>query len=186
MENTNFIPGREDTDTLVVYFSSKGVQANGILKKGNTGVFAEKIAELTGADLFELVSADNIYPDNCMPLQGIAKKEIRDNSRPAYIGDVPDFTRYKTVFIGGPAWYMSWPAINYTFLDQHDLGNVTLVPFATFVGSGMSGIDDKLKRLYPDARQVRGLALKGADAQKMKDSAESEIKSWLKELGYPL
>lgn len=184
MENGNFVPGKADTDTLVVYFSSKGVQANGILKKGNTGVFAEKIAELTGADLFELVSADDIYPDNLVPLQGIAKKEIRENSRPAYIGDVPDFSRYKTVFIGGPAWYMSWPAINYTFLDQHDISNVTLVPFVTYVGSGMSGIDDKLRRLYPGIAQAKGLALKGADAQKMKAGVENEIKAWLKELGY--
>lgn len=183
MDHTHFTSGRPDTDTLVVFFSSKGLQSNGNLKKGNTAVFAETIAELTGADLFELVSADDIYPDNFMPLQKIAKREIKDDSRPAYVGDIPDFSKYKSVFIGGPAWYMSWPAINYTFLDEHDLSGVALIPFATYVGSGLNGIDAKLKQLYPNVPQKQGLALKGADAQKMKEKTVNEIKSWLSQIG---
>ena len=179
MANEIFTPGRPDTDILVVFFSSKGIQANGNLEKGNTAVFAEEIARQTGADLFELVSPEGIYPDNLMPLQGIARREVKDNSRPAFTGDVPNFGKYRAVFIGGPAWYMSWPAINYTFLDSHDLTGKTLIPFATYVGSGLNGIDAKMKRLYPTVTQLQGLALKGADAQKMKESTQNEIRAWL-------
>ena len=184
MKNEFYVPGKENTDVLVVFFSAKGIQANGNLKKGNTEVFAEKIAELTGADLFELVSPDGYYPNNVIPLQGIAKREIKENLRPAYTGDVPDFSKYKTIFVGGPAWYMSWPAINYTFLDNHDLSGKILIPFDTYVGSGLNGIDSKLERQYPAVTKKEGLALKGAEAQKMKESTEKEIRGWLNKLGF--
>ena len=40
-----FKAAKENTDTLVVYFSAKGFQANGMLTKGNTAILAENIAE---------------------------------------------------------------------------------------------------------------------------------------------
>ena len=93
-KNKYFIAAKHNTDTLVVYFSAKGLQANGILTKGNTAILAENIAEQLNADLFELVSNDKHYPDDYRPLLEISKKDIESNARPMYQEDVPDFAKY--------------------------------------------------------------------------------------------
>ena len=183
MENNFFRRGNEDTDTLVVYFSSKGRQANGNLKKGNTAVFAEEIARQTGADLFELVSIDNHYPDNLLPLQGIAKRDMKESARPAYRGEVPDFGKYKRVFIGGPAWYLEWPMINYTFLEKHDFSVKEIVPFGTHVATpGVPSVAERLKLSWPQASILPGMSLKGPAAQKMAEETVKEIEAWITKL----
>ena len=51
------------SDTLVIYFSRTGEQYTvGVIEKGNTAIVAEMIAEQTGADLFEVLPADDHYP----------------------------------------------------------------------------------------------------------------------------
>ena len=48
---------------LVVYFSRTGEQYTvGVIDHGNTAIVAEMIAEDTGADLFEVLPADDHYP----------------------------------------------------------------------------------------------------------------------------
>ena len=181
-KNKYFIAAKNATDTLVVYFSAKGLQANGILTKGNTAILAENIAEELNADLFELVSNDKHYPDDYRPLLEISKQDLENNARPMYQEDVPDFAKYKKVFIGGPAWYFYWPMINYTFLDKHDLTNKTLIPFATHAGSGLKGIDDHLIEMYPKNKVLKGISINGYDAQNDKDHVKRVINNWLKEI----
>ena len=175
--------GDGESKALVVFSSMAGVQANGMLEKGNTAVLAEIIAEEAGADLFELVSADGHYPADYRKLEGIAQADLAMEARPPYAGDVPDFGKYDTVLMGGPAWYMRWPMINYTFLDGHDLVGKTLAPFATYVGSGLRGIDAHLAAAYPEAKAARGLAVKGADAQAATGAVRASVTRWLDGLG---
>lgn len=182
MERRIFTPGKPDTDALVVFSTSAGLNNPNSDKRGNTQSFAEEIARQTGADLFELLSPDGHYAVNFLKLQGLAQKDYNENARPAYAEDVPDFGKYKTVFIGGPMWYMNWPAINYTFLDNHDWDGVNLVPFATYVGHA-DGIQRRLKADYPQANHLDYLAIKGGDAQKMKADTIERITSWLTGLG---
>ena len=48
---------------LVIYFSRTGEQYNvGVIDKGNTAIVAESIAEAAGAELYELLPADDHYP----------------------------------------------------------------------------------------------------------------------------
>ena len=48
------------SDTLILYFSRTGEQyVVGVIDKGNTAIVAEMIAEQTGADLFEVLPADD-------------------------------------------------------------------------------------------------------------------------------
>ena len=183
MKRRVFITGKSDTDKLVVYSTSAGLNDSDSNKRGNTQAFAEKIAEITGADLFELQSPDGHYDVNFLKLQSLAQKDYSEKARPAYRDDVPDFSKYKTVFIGGPMWYMNWPAINYTFLEEHDLTGIDIVPFATYVGHA-DGIQTRLAAEYPQANHKTYLALKGKDAQKMNAKTEGEIKSWLAGLGF--
>ena len=178
-KSKNFKAAKETTDKLEDYLSVKGFQANGMLTKGNAAILAEIIRDELHADLFELVSNDEHYPNDYRPLLEISKKDIDSNARPMYQEDVPDFAKYKYIFIGGPAWFFYWPMINYTFLDNHDLTDKTLIPFATHAGSGLKGIDDHLIEMYPNNKVLKGISINGSDTQADKNHVKKVIKNWL-------
>ena len=82
---------------LVVYFSHKGENYSKgkilNLEKGNTEVAAEIISNIVDADIFEIV-ADKKCPfkyDECIE---IAKRELRENSRPKLKDDI-DIKEYE-------------------------------------------------------------------------------------------
>ena len=63
------------TDVLVVYFSRTGEQYEvGVIDKGNTAIVADMIIEATGADSFEILPANDIYPTTYNELTDVAKK----------------------------------------------------------------------------------------------------------------
>jgi len=173
--------------TLVVYFSRTGEQYNvGVIDKGNTAIVAEMIAEKTGADLWEVLPADDHYPMTYKELTDAAKREQNDRARPAYKGTVPDLSEYDTVFIGAPVWWGDWPMIMYTFFEQNRdaLAGKTLIPFSTHEGSGLSGFDKKLGSAVPGATVGKGLAIRGSDAQNRRDGVRESVNVWLKDLGF--
>ncbi len=192
--------GPEETDTaepesgnsggagvLVVYFSRTGEQYTvGVIDKGNTAIVAEMIAEETGADLFEIVPADDHYPMTYSELTDVAKKEQNDSARPAYAGEAPDLSGYDTIFIGAPVWWGDWPMIMYTFFEENaeDLAGKNLVPFSTHEGSGLSGFDKKLSKACPDSAVLTGLAVRGNDCQNRQDSVRTAVSDWLAGLEY--
>ena len=173
------------SDTLVIYFSRTGEQYTvGVIEKGNTEIVAEMIAEQTRADLFEVVPADDHYPMTYDALADMAKQEQNDNARPAYSGELPDLSGYSTVFIGAPVWWGDWPMIMYTVFENNDFSGKKLIPFSTHEGSGLSGFDDKLKGACPDAEVLKGLAIRGNDAQNAQEEVKDSVGSWLAELGF--
>ena len=184
-DNTDVPEG--STGTLVVYFSRTGEQYGvGVIDKGNTAIVAEMIAEQTGADTFEILPQEDYYPYTYDELTDIAKKELNDNARPAYAGEVPDLSQYSTIFIGAPVWWGDWPMICYTFFEENadGLAGKTLIPFSTHAGSGLSGFDVKLAGVCPNSTVGTGLAVKGADAQNDQDSVKQSVNDWLAGLGY--
>ena len=93
------------TKVLVVYFSRTGEQYNvGTIDKGNTAIVAEMIAEKTGADLYEILPETD-YPYTYSALTDVAKKEQNNNARPKIKGELPDVSKYDTIFIGAPVWW---------------------------------------------------------------------------------
>ena len=180
-------PASGSTDVLVVYFSRTGEQYGvGVIDKGNTAIVAEMIAEQTGADTFEILPEEDYYPYTYDELTDIAKKELNDNARPAYAGEVPDLSQYSTFFIGAPVWWGDWPMISYTFFEENadGLAGKTLIPFSTHAGSGLSGFDKKLAGACPNSTVETGLAIKGSDAQNDQDSVRKSVNDWLAGQGY--
>lgn len=161
-------PDKTETKALVVYFSCTG----------NTKAVAEKISELTGADLYEIVPDDpytdedlNYNNDNCR-----ANREMDDpSSRPAIGSDAINLSGYDTVFIGYPIWWGTMPRIINTFLDTYDLSNKTVMPFCTSGGSGISKSVSDMKAQEPDADIRDGLRANG--------SSDSSINKWLSDNG---
>ena len=173
------------SDTLVLYFSRTGEQyVVGVIDKGNTAIVAEMIAEQTGADLFEVLPADDHYPMTYDALTDVAKQEQNDNARPTYSGELPDLSKYSTIFIGAPVWWGDWPMIMYTVFENNDFSGKTLIPFSTHEGSGLSGFDEKLAGACPDSTIGKGLAIEGNEAQNNQEKARESVSSWLAELGF--
>ena len=170
---------------LVLFFSRTGEQYNvGVIEKGNTAIVAEMIGEATGADLYEILPADDHYPMTYKELTNVGLQEQRDGARPAYAGELPDFDSYDTIFIGAPVWWGDWPMILYTVFESTPLSGKTLIPFSTHAGSGLSGFDRSLAAAYPECTIAKGLAIAGTDAQNDPDKVQSAVTSWLSELGF--
>ncbi len=170
---------------LVLYFSRTGEQYNvGVIEHGNTAIVAEMIGEATGADLYEILPADNHYPLTYKELTDVGLQEQRDRARPAFAGELPDLSAYGTIFIGAPVWWGDWPMIMYTVFESTPISGKTLVPFSTHAGSGLSGFDRSLAAAYPDCTIAKGLAVAGTDAQNNQDKVRSSVESWLNDLGF--
>lgn len=178
-------PEASGSNILVLYFSRTGEQYNvGVIEKGNTAIVAEMIGEATGADLYEILPADDHYPMTYNELTDVALQEQREGARPAYAGQLPDFDNYDTIFIGAPVWWGDWPMILYTVFESTPLEGKTLIPFSTHAGSGLSGFDRSLAEAYPECTIAKGLAIAGTDAQNNPDKVRSAVADWLSELGF--
>lgn len=86
---------------------------------------------------------------------------------------------YDVVFIGFPIWWGNLPAIVEVFLESYDFSGKTVVPFCTHAGSGLSGTQDRIEELCPDADVKDGLAVRGSTAQNDGDSAKNAVEDWL-------
>ncbi len=159
----------EKTKTLVVYFSCTG----------NTKAVAEKIIELTGADVYEIVPKDS-YTDADLNYNNNdcrANKEMNDPSaRPAIGSEKIDVSSYDTVIIGYPIWWGTMPRIINTFFDTYDLSGKTILPFCTSGGSGVSKSVSDIKAAVSAAEVKDGLKAGGA--------SDSAISRWLSDNGF--
>lgn len=118
------------SDTIVVYFSATGT----------TKGVAERIASVTGADIFELIPTEP-YSDadlNWNDKNSRTTIEMNDpNMRPSIANDTVDLEKYTTVYIGYPIWWGDAPRMMSTFVEAHDFDGKTVIPFCT---SGSSPI----------------------------------------------
>ena len=100
--------------TVVIYFSATGT----------TKAVAEKIASVTGADLYEIVPVD-IYTDEDLDWHDknsrTTKEQNDPSARPEIAGEMKDISDYDTVFIGYPIWWGEEPRIMDTFAESCDL-----------------------------------------------------------------
>ena len=165
---------------LVVYFSHKGENYSKgrivNLKKGNTEIAAEIISTITGADIFE-IEADKKYPikyDDCIE---IAKKELRENSRPKLKDDI-DIKEYDTIFVGYPNWWGTMPMPVWTFLEEKDFTNKKVLPFCTNEGSGLGKSESDIKKITSGAKVLKGLSINGSEV----NNSEGKIRKWLEEV----
>ena len=153
------------SDTLVIYFSATGT----------TKGIAEKIATITGADLYEITAAVP-YTDedrNWKDSKSRCSVEQNDPSVRPEISSAPiSLEEYKTIYIGYPIWFAQEPRIMDTFVENNDFGNAKVIPFCT---SGSSGIGQSGKNLANNAGSGKWL-----DGKRFSGSAtEEEIKEWI-------
>lgn len=164
---------------LIVYYSRRGENYwNGSIKnlsKGNTEVVAEMIAELTGADLFQVETIKPFAEDyyTCIDEE---KKELKEGIQPQLQSYMESLDGYDSIFVGYPNWWGTMPMAMFSFLEHYDLSGKRIFPFCTNEGSGMGNSERDLKKACKGARVEKGLAVHGAEAA----GAQKEVEVWVK------
>lgn len=138
----------ENGGVIVVYFS----------RTGNTRPLAEYIKDELNADIYEIeakvpYTEDDIkYYTDCR-----ADREQNDPSaRPEIAGELPDFSKYNTIYLGYPIWHGQAPKIIYTFLESVNTGGKTIIPFCTSASSPIGSSAVNLHSPAPDAKWKEG------------------------------
>lgn len=109
--------------TLVAYFSATG----------NTQAVAERIVELTGADVYRIEAADP-YATNPYDDSNRIQNEAYNDLRPA-VANLPEadvIAQYDTIFVGSPTWWHQPAMVVCTFLESYDLSGKVVIPFLTY------------------------------------------------------
>ena len=158
---------KKEMKTLVAYFSASGVTA---------GV-AQQLAEVTGADLYEIkpevpyTDADLDWRDK----QSRSTLEMQDcKSRPAIAGKLENMADYDVIYVGFPIWWYTCPTIINTFMEAYDFSGKTVVPFATSGGSDIQKACDDLKAAYPSVSWKAGKLLN--------DATKADLEAWVNAL----
>ena len=156
-----------DKKVLVAYFSATGTTA---------GV-ADKLAKVTGGELFEIKpaqpysEADLDWRNN----QSRSSVEMADmNSRPEIASKVENMSQYNVVFIGFPIWWYREPSIIDTFMESYDFAGKTVIPFATSGSSGIGKSGENMQKLAPNAKVFEGKRFPA-------NVSEEELKTWADE-----
>ena len=150
---------------LVAYFSASGA----------TKRIAKELAQVAGADLFEIVpevpytAADLNWNDR----KSRSSIEMNDpSSRPAIASVCENIADYDTVYVGFPIWWYVAPTIINAFLESYDFTGKTIVPFATSGGSGMGRTVAMLKPSAPGANIAAGAVLNHASKARLQRFVE--------------
>ncbi len=146
------------------------------LNRSSAVPLAEYIKDELNADIYEIEAKvpytdDDIkYYTDCR-----ADKEQKDPSaRPEIAGELPDLSKYDTVYLGYPIWHGQAPKIIYTFLESIDVSGKTVIPFCTSGSSPVGSSAGNLHPIAPDAVWKDGTRFAAG-------TSREEIKEWLKQ-----
>lgn len=165
---------------LIAFYSRADENyVNGMIKKlkvGNTETAAEMIRELAGADWFKIEQAQPYAGDYNECIEQ-AKNDQQKDARPQLKAYPETLKDYDVIYLGFPNYWNTMPMAVFTFLEHFDLKGKTIKPFCTHEGSGMGSSVADIKKLCPEAKVLRGLAIRGGSVGRAKE----EIEKWLKE-----
>lgn len=157
-----------ESATLVVYFSATGT----------TRSVAERIAALTGAQLFEIVPAEPYTAEDLNYGDHSTRATVEQNdpaARPAIANEI-SLDGCTTLYLGYPIWWGDSPRILATFVESHDFTGITVIPFCTSGSSGPGRTGEALGELagtgtfLPSTRLTRGMS-------------DAELQEWIESRG---
>lgn len=155
----------DHADTLVVYFSATGT----------TKGVAERLASVTGGDLYEIqaaqpyTDADLNYNNN----SSRANMEQNDKTaRPEIGSETISLEGYTTVFLGFPIWWGEEPRILDTFVETYSFDGITVIPFCTSGGSGIGRSGPNMEALAGSGNWLEGKRFSG-------NVSEADLQSWI-------
>ena len=157
----------EKPNKLIIFYSLSN----------NTRFVAEQIQSLTGADIFELQTAEP-YPEDYNATLERARNEREAGYLPPLAQGIDNLDDYDIIFIGSPNWFSNLALPVLSFLETHDLSGKTVIPFITFGRGGFQNTVTGLKERLPDAVFLEEFGVTGAEAK----NSLSDISKWLENL----
>ena len=153
------------SDVLVAFFSATGT----------TKGVAEKIASVTGGDLYEILAAEPYTADdlNYNDSSSRSTKEQDDKSaRPEIGSEEISLEGYTTIYLGFPIWWGEEPRIMDTFVEKYSFEGITVIPFCTSGGSGIGRSGPNMEELAGSGTWLEGRRFDGG-------VSEEELQSWI-------
>lgn len=154
--------------SLVAYFSATGT----------TKAVAERLAEATGSDLFEIEPVEaytNEDLDWRNPKSRCSLEHADPDARPAIKSMPKNLDKYDVVYVGFPIWWYVAPNVVKTFLESGDFSGKSMAIFATSGSSGVVDAEPDLVACAPDAWWL------GAERFDANVSA-NELREWKEDL----
>lgn len=146
----------DEKKILVAYFSAQG----------HTQAVADRIVELTGADVYRIEPAEP-YAENPYDDSDKIQNEAYNDLRPA-VGNLPDaetIAGYDTIFVGSPIWWHQPAMVVCTFLEAYDLSGKTIIPFFTYGATTyLNESMQKIYRLTPASKHIPDVLPEDLDA----------------------
>ena len=150
---------------LVAYFSATGTTAKA----------AKRIAEVTGADIFEIrpeVPYEKKDLNWMNPLSRTTKEMRGKLPNPTIKPDDAKIADYDLIFLGFPIWWYIAPTIINTFLEAYDFSGKKIVLFATSGSSGFGKAVEGLQKCVADSCEI-------VEGRMMnKAVSDEELKAW--------
>ena len=155
---------------LVAYFSATG----------RTAKVAKLLAEVLGADIFEIQpKAPYTKADlNWLNKKSRSSVEMNNKSiRPEIAESNVQIADYDVIFLGFPIWWYVAPTIINTFLESADFSGKKIILFATSGGSKLGKTAEELKvSVSADTEIIEGKLLNGRQSV-------ASVKTWTDTLG---
>lgn len=130
------VPSAQAKD-LVAYFSAEG----------HTKAVAERIAELTGADIYRIEAAEP-YAANPYDDSDRIQNEAYNDLRPA-VANPPSqewINQYDRIYIGSPCWWHQPAMVVCTFLETYDMSRHVIIPFFTY--GATTYLNESMQKIY--------------------------------------
>ena len=160
----------KDTDnsgkTLVAYFSATGT----------TKGVAELIANVKGADIYEITAAKP-YTSEDLDYNNsdsrATKEQNDDTARPEIGSKKINLDGYNTIYIGFPIWWgiAAWPVD--TFVKGNDFTGKTVLPVATSAASPLAKSGELLKAMAKGGDWKAGIRFASG-------ASDKEVADWAK------
>ena len=158
------LPGR----TLIVYYSLSG----------HTKDIAERIQKMTGGELFAIKTVEKI---NRVPWFYLTlRKQLKDKVYPELSTEVPDFSQYDTIFVGGPVWWYTVSTPMRAFLQEADFMGKKVVPFTT-QGSNVGTYFEDFAQMAKNAKLLQSASFNNM-SEKYDHAVDNKIATWINAL----
>ena len=156
------------SDVLVAFFSATGT----------TKGVAEKIAAVTGGDLYEILAAEP-YTDEDLNYNDRSSRSTSEqndkDARPEIGSEDISLEGYTTIYLGFPIWWGEEPRILDTFVEKYSFEGITVIPFCTSGGSGIGRSGPNMEALAGSGTWLDGERFSAG-------VSEEELSSWIEGL----
>lgn len=156
----------QDKKVLVVYYSYSG----------NTKSIAQKIQQITNADIFEIKTVKP-YPSNYQEVVEQAAKEKQTDFRPEIQNSEANIAQYDIIFLGTPVWWYTMAPPVKTFMSKNKFDGKIIMPFCTHGGGGAAATFGDMQTLAPKAKILKGMEI----YERGNLNTSSEITKWIEQ-----